>query len=214
MRNLKRLVQSLCVLGIMGVASTPSYGVLITFNELSSRPLNGVSLQGVTFGFTIDGVASTDAQFNTIAGPGGIAPFITPPNAEGNSLGILSFTFDQPSTQIQFGLARSVQVGTSGASVELFSGATSLGVTNLILNIPPGAGFPEATFTSSATGVTSGRITFTLPATAPRFALDNFGFIASGTPTAVPEPATFTMAGMGALMTLGYAWRRRRTAVA
>src|SRR4051812_32147560 len=122
---MKKPMLTLCSLFVLAIAASgPGWAATVTFDELAPQPLNGVSLKGVTFNFTIGGSASTDATFNTVIGPGGVPPFIVPPNAEGNSLGTLTFTFAQPSTAISFGLARSVPGGTSGATVQLFSGST------------------------------------------------------------------------------------------
>lgn len=202
-----RIKSAAFVLAVLACGVDRAGAETITFDELTTRPLDGVSLKGVTFGFAINGVASSDAAFNTIIGPGGVPPFISPPNAEGNSAGVLSFFFAQASSDIRFGLARNVPIGTSGASVELFSGNTSLGLSSVIVAIPGGGIFPEGLFTSTATNVTRGTITFINPATAPRFALDNFGF----TPgvAAIPEPSSVALCGIAALVGLGYTRSRR-----
>src|SRR5262249_11797507 len=49
----------------------------ITFTELPPQPVNGVSLEGVTFGFTVGGVPSTDATFG--GGGPGTTMYTTPP---------------------------------------------------------------------------------------------------------------------------------------
>src|SRR4051794_20534902 len=159
---LKRLILTVCSVGLLGIASGSAWAApqLVTFDELPFQPLNGVSLKGVTFNFAISGSASTDATFNTLVGPGGVAPFIIPPNVEGNSLGTLTFTFAQPSSAISFGLARNVPIGTSGATVELFSGSTSLGSSSVLVSLPPAFPFPDGLYSSSATNVTRGVITF------------------------------------------------------
>ena len=208
---MKKLWLALGLCGLLVIPKSPASAELITFDELSQRALDGVSLKGVTFGFTINGVSSTDANFGTTTGPGGVAPFIVPPNVEGNSLGVLSFTFATAASQVQFGLARNVPVGTTGATVELFSGTTTLGSSDVIVSIPAGGTFPEGLFSSSATNVTSGRITFSNPGTAPRFAIDNFGFSAG---PVVPEPASLILLGLGG--SVGTVWnaRRRRASAA
>ena len=87
-------------------------------------------------------------------------------------------------------------------------GGSHYACLRLNLTIQTGISYPEALFTSSATNVTRGTITFANPAAAPRFALDNFGF----TPNAIPEPSSLALCGIAALAGLGARVRRRRSA--
>jgi len=100
----------------------------LVFDELPFQPVNGVSILGVTFGFTIDGVPSTDANYNS-GGPGQIT-YVQDPSLEGNASGILILDFDVPTPLVQFGVALSA-LGSfdPGCSVELFDpDQKSLGV--------------------------------------------------------------------------------------
>src|SRR5262249_58937187 len=90
-----------------GTASTTT----ITFTELSPRPVDGVSLSGVTFDFKIGGVDSTDATFGR-TGPG-TTPYTTPPQLEGNAAGILTLDFATPSPNLNFGVLLSTTVTVS-----------------------------------------------------------------------------------------------------
>jgi hypothetical protein len=62
------MVRSLLLLVgiIVGVGAAPvsAQQVTLTMDEVPFQPVNGLSIQGVTFGFVIDGAASTDAFYN------------------------------------------------------------------------------------------------------------------------------------------------------
>jgi hypothetical protein len=63
--------------------STP---ITLQFNELPAQtPVNGVSVLGVTFGFQVGGLPSTDARYN-VGGPGNIT-FLQGTVLEGNASG-------------------------------------------------------------------------------------------------------------------------------
>ena len=95
-------------------------GTTITFSELPAGPVNGLSVGGVTFGFTINGLASSDAIFGSTTGPGP-TPFNTPPHLEGNTLGLLMLDFASPIVFLQFGSHLSVETDvTSALGVQLY----------------------------------------------------------------------------------------------
>ena len=103
-------------------------GTTITFSELPAGPVNGLSVGGVTFGFTINGLASSDATFGSTAGPGP-TPFNSPPHLEGSTLGLLMLDFASPIVFLQFGSHLSIESDvTSALGVQLYdSSMTPLG---------------------------------------------------------------------------------------
>src|SRR5205085_4385421 len=117
----------------------------LTFTELSPRPVNGLTFRGVTFGFTISSVGSTDATYNAL--DGGIGTFVQDPSLEGNANGVLTLTFAQPTQVVSFGIARdTVAPLTPGATVQLFDANGNL-IQSTAVNLFPAPIFVEGQFT-------------------------------------------------------------------
>ena len=148
----------------------------LTFDELPSQPVDGLSFSGVTFGFQIGGVPSADAYYGG-SGPGSIA-FVQDPSLEGNSGGVLTLTFDQPTTVLEFGIARSCSCTlTPGISVELFKpGAAGRSRSLITATTSPVVSFSEALFSYSGPAIQTALVTFPSAGLATRFALDNLKF--------------------------------------
>ncbi len=110
--------------------STAVWAAIVTlrFDELPFQPVDGLSFSGVTFGFTVAGVPSTDAHYNSF-GPG-IITYVQDPSLEGDATGTLSLDFDVPTPVLQFGVAISATGAFArGFSVELFDpNLVSIGV--------------------------------------------------------------------------------------
>jgi hypothetical protein len=175
-----------------------SSAITLTMDELPLQPVNGLTFSGVTFHFTVGGLASTDAHYH--AANGGIGTFVQDPSLEGNSAGVLTLDFAVPTTGLQFGVARETTGSLSpGLQVSLFDGGLAplgnFSVNTTVLNV-----FSEGQFTSP---LTIGRAVLTFPnvAGAPRFAIDNLTF------AAIPEPAMATLAVLG-LLAIGTLRRR------
>src|SRR5262249_10491895 len=101
----------------------------LTFDELPFQPVNGLHFKDVTFGFTIGDNPSTDAFYHdTLVGT---VKYVQDPCLEGNTRGVLSLTFDAPTSAIDFGVALSTGGTVANAvQVELFDASgTSLGTT-------------------------------------------------------------------------------------
>ena len=146
----------------------------LTFGELQFQPVNGLSTAGITFGFTVGGSPSTDANYN--AGGPGSGEFVQDPSLEGNSAGTLSIAFDKPTTIINFGIARSCSCSLAdGAIVDVFGpGGRSRGTFNVATS--PAPFFSEWEFTYHGPAVNRIVVTFGSPGVAARFALDNLTF--------------------------------------
>ncbi len=153
--------------------------VTLRFDELSTRPANGVSINGVTFRYDIGGAPSTDATYNAF-GPGSTT-FVQDPSLKGSTSGRLTLAFDRPTGSLAFGLALSTFGSLSpGATVQLFNpGGHSRGV--IALNTSSIVSFTEGRFTYSGGAI--GRAVITFNSTfAARFALDNLSFEQRGVP--------------------------------
>jgi hypothetical protein len=149
----------------------------LTFDELSFQPVDGLSISGVTFGFEVGGVPSMDATYGAF-GPGSIT-FVQDPSLEGNAEGVLTLTFDRPTTVLEFGLARSCICTLSpGVSVELGKPGAGDSRGTVAVTTSPLVSFSEAQFSYSGPAIKTAVITFPSAALAPRFALDNLTFSA------------------------------------
>jgi hypothetical protein len=148
----------------------------LTFDELPFQPVDGLSFGGVTFGFQIGGVPSTDANYAS-AGPGSIT-FIDDPSLEGNAEGVLTLTFDKPTTVLEFGVARSCTcVLSPGVAVELFKpGAAGHSRGVMTVTTTPIISFSEALFSYSGPAIKTAVLTFPSAGLATRFVIDNLKF--------------------------------------
>ena len=71
----------------------------ITFDEFELHYATSLSFNGVTIDFTINEIPEV-AGFGD--GPGAIGLYVTCPCIEARSSGVLTFTFDKPTTFVQF----------------------------------------------------------------------------------------------------------------
>jgi hypothetical protein len=182
------LVFAVCL--VTGSALAVKQTVTLRFDELSSRPANGVSLNGVTFSYDIGGAPSADATYNAF-GPGSTR-FVQDPSLEGSTSGRLTLAFDRPTGSLDFGLALSTFGSvTPGASVQLFNpGGHSRGVIPLNTSSSSSFAFSDGRFEYSGGAIGSAVITFNSTAAA-RFALDNLSFEQRG----VPRSRAFSASG-------------------
>ena len=182
---------------------------IITFDELPQQPVNGLTVKGVTFHYTEDGSPSNAAVFGG-TGPGNLT-YVQDPSLTGPSDGTLSFTFANPVTSFQFGLAvDSFSSLKDGASVTLSNGATQVGVFSQSLT--PLITFAEGLFAYSGSPVNQAVVTFDSE-DSQNFAFDNLQFSGAvetgpgGGIQNAPEPATLSLLGAG---TIGLVLFRRR----
>lgn len=175
-------------------------GATIAFDELPTQTVHGVGLQGVTFGFQIGGVPSSDALFNSNALGANTTLNLQSPTLEGNANGVLTLDFAQPVSDLSFNLARLTGLTLTGATVALFDPSLN-GFATTPVPVARLLTYSEGFFSYSG-GPSVERVVVTFPAGAgPRFAIDNLAFT-----TAVPEPGTMLL---GLLMTGAWAGARR-----
>ncbi len=167
----------------------------VTFDEVPTQPVNGLTVGEVTYGFTVNGAASTDANYASF-GPN-LVNFLQDPVLEGTASGILSLDFSTPVDSIQFGLARSITAQvTNGVEVRLFdAGGNPAGTFPLNLITP--VSFAEVQFTYTGLPVQRMEIDLTVASPAQggaRFAMDNLIY---NTVTAVATPSATLLGGTG-----------------
>jgi hypothetical protein len=174
---------------VLGLAPPANASAVTTlhFDELPFRPVNGLHFAGVTFRFTINGVASTDANYDS-GGPG--QQFYTQdPSLEGNATGTLRIVFDTPTAFVQFGMALSSNATLSpGVKVKLKDKKKNIiGFTGVTTKPVPGDFFTEAQFAYNGDiAVKVLDLTFD-GFEAPRFVIDNLSYVGPGAAAAKPS---------------------------
>lgn len=197
--------------------TTSAAPITLTFDEVttppSPTPVNGLSVMGVTFGFTVGGMASADARYGA-EGPGSFT-FIDGRVLEGDAAGLLTLNFSSPTPILAFGVGLSSFASVMpGFTVELFGAAMEpLGVFAVNTSPQEAGGISEAQFMFSAAPVSRAVINFneSFPPIVPgvrRFALDNLTFDSAP----VPEPATMLLLSTG-LAAVGAAVRKHHKAI-
>jgi hypothetical protein len=168
----------------VGQAVFPTGATLIDFQTVPvGTDVNGLAINGVTFGYTVGGVPLNGAVVIG-AGPG-ITNHISPPNivSTGNASGILSIQLPASVFLLGYGYAI-FSSGTlpAATTISVFSGATPLGSL-------PYTGVSDPFFTGGFAGIQSTiafdrvQLTFNSGET-QGFGLDNLQF------AGVPEPST------------------------
>jgi len=194
---MKKLV-AICMLLVLMSTGAANAAFTLTFDELPTQPVDGLSYMGITFGFKVGGSPSTDATYNGI-GPGTLT-YLQDPTLEGTTAGILTLDFATPTDQLQFGVAlNSYYAATPGYVVRLYDPSYALiGVYSG--NTSPLVLWSEGQFTYSGTQVSRAAIGFNKQA-GSRFALDNL------TINPIPAPGAILLSSIG----LGLVnWLRRR----
>lgn len=177
--------------------------VTLTFSELTQRPVNGLSIAGVTFGFTINGNASDQAVY------GGTLPTSTtnviPPALVGSTRGVLTLNFSQATDFLSFGIAfNSFNTLDPAVTVQLFDGSLSL-IGSFTVRTLSTTSFTEGAFNRS--GVSIGRAVLTFNPNVSTFALDNLSFNGM----AIPEPAALILLGTGLAALAALTKKRKET---
>lgn len=198
------MTRAVAALALTQAALAASAATTLTFDEIPSQPVHGLSFSGVTFGFEVEGVPDLDANYGGF-GPDGVA-YLELQVLEGTTAGILTFIFDQPTPELSFGVAVNEHVNTpSGLLVDLYDGAGLL-LDSISVDLAPLSSFAEALFSWSGPAVKRAVLDFDETA-ADRFAVDNLRFT-----TAIPEPGTF-LGGLCLVGCLsGAVWLQRRRA--
>ena len=128
---MKHLTLGLLLVLFVGATNAFADNVTLTFNELTPRVANGVSIAGVTFGFSLNGAASGHATYNNTEA--GNTQFIRGSALEGNASGALTLNFTQATSLLSFGVAlSSFNTLSPGFTVRLFDASlNAIGTFNV-----------------------------------------------------------------------------------
>jgi hypothetical protein len=186
--------------GDLAGATLIDFGTVQTF-----APINGQTISGVTFAYTINGIASTSAVIDDGPGNTNNITIANVVNSGPNNGAVLSMTFPMLETQMGYGYAiLSTAVVPNATTVSLFDAA------NVLVGTLSATGSPDPTFTGGFLGVASDipflRAEVTFSTAGAAFAFDNLRFASAPVPT-IPEPTTLALVGLGLCAT---AYRLRK----
>lgn len=202
-------------------AAAPACAVTLTFDELATQPVQGLSTSGVSFGFTVGTQTSQDAVYNR-PGPAG-SGVVSGAVLEGDARGVLTLSFSSPTPVLNFGVVLTAPSNlTPGLTVRLLGpGAQVIGTQSL--NTTAAGTLSEGSFNFSGALLSSAVIDLNeaLLASPVRFAIDNLTVQpgtplqgtgngpggGSGTGSAIPAPPVIALAGIG-FLAMGLVRRR------
>jgi hypothetical protein len=194
---MKKLI-AICILLVLMSTGAANAAFTLTFDELPTQPVDGLSYMGVTFGFKVDWVPSTDAVYNGI-GPGNLT-YLQDPTLEGTTAGVLTLDFANPTDTLEFGIALNSYNAVSPAYVVKLYDSSGTPIGTFTGDTSPLVLWSEGQFTYSGTMVRRAVIGFNDQA-ANRFAIDNL------TINPIPAPGAVLLGSFG----LGLvSWLRRR----
>ena len=196
---MKKLV-TICILLVLMSTGAANAAFTLTFDELPTQPIDGLSYMGITFGFKVGGNPSTDAIYNGI-GPGTLT-YLQDPSMEGTTAGILTLDFSMPTDQLEFGVALNSYYDATSAYVVRLYDSSYAPIGTFTGNTSPLVLWSEGQFTYSGTLVRRAVIGFNEQA-ASRFAIDNL------TINPIPAPGAVLLGSIG-ISLVGWL-RRRRT---
>jgi len=197
---IEKKLAAFCILALLMSAGAANANTTLTFDELATKQVDGLSYNGVKFGFAVGGISSSDALYNTI-GPGNLL-YLQGSVLEGTSYGTLTLDFASPTSLLKFGVSmNSYDPETAAYKVQLFdTSLTSIGIFTNDTSTPKL--WTEDLFSYSGTLISRAVIDFD-EQVANRFAIDNLTFNTN----TVPAPGALLLGSIGAGLV---GWLRKR----
>jgi hypothetical protein len=186
--------------------TTAEANQIIDFSTLPQESVDGVTADGVTFGYTEFGSSSPEAFFDQSVGAGNTV-LVQPVALVGFADGVLTMNFASPVSEIAFPVALTTNASlTPGFSVTVFDASGDVLETENI-DTTALANFSEGAFSYDGSDASSVAITFdsvggVFQGDANQFALGS---------VQIPEPGSLGILTMG-LMAMGAMVMRRRQA--
>jgi hypothetical protein len=201
-----KLLVIIC-LTICTCASVSAEPVLLTFDEVQTQSVNGLTVNGISFDFRINNQPSPDARYNAV-GPGDFN-FIQGQVLEGTALGALTLNFNVPVTRVDFGAALSSSQDLPSAVMVQFYDPSLNSLDALSLDLLSQDFLSEGHLSYRNSAIGRAVITFStnfspIVPNIQRFALDNLGV------EPIPEPGTLLLLGTGVAAFAGAIRKRRR----
>jgi peptidoglycan/xylan/chitin deacetylase (PgdA/CDA1 family) len=213
----------------LNVASDPA--VALTFDEIPFQAADGLTFGGVTFGFTVGSIPSSDAHYNSTDGPEpGTTSYLDNHVLEGSAFGVLTLDFGQPVNVLGFGVAMDTDsVVPAGVTVQLFRPAGP--PITVVMDVAPVLRFSEARFAYAGESINRAVLSFDATTgtcasegnpngrcAGGRFGIDNLNAMSvdppaanAGAPQIVASSASVTLTGTASdpnvpARSLTYAW--------
>lgn len=112
-------VASLALAASLSPAVNAEMNVVVeSYDHMDPEFCDGLFLNGVTYGFTVDGIPSQSCRAGVLGGPGSTNNN-EPPNILGYSAGVLYLSFDTPTTVFGFGVTQSRMGGQNDVTINL-----------------------------------------------------------------------------------------------
>lgn len=199
MKLVRSILCAVAVLSLYGTAAAAN----LTFDELGTDPVpvDGLTTQGITFGFTVGGVNSSTEAYYNLYDFGWNTQRVQGAALEGTAAGVLTLNFTSPAWGLSFDAALDATGPvTSGFTVALYDAAQTLLETRVVATNSLFAGsFSEGSFRYR--GAPLGRADISFSDQVGMFGVDNLN--------TVPEPSTVLLLG-GGMAGLAMLSRKRR----